>query len=105
MTSHSDFLAGDLVTWQSQASGRQTKKTGVIFYTVAAGERMDKTKAQAKLKAAGYGSQATWATDFDGMARKEASYLVVVPGTSGAGGRLPRVYWPRASGLSLARPS
>ena len=97
----SKFEIGDVVTWASQANGSRTQKTGKIFYVVKPGERMNETKARTALVGQ-FSDVVVWVTDFEGLPRKEQSYLVVVPGT---GRRLPRGYWPRTSALRLADPS
>ena len=89
------FNVGDRVVWRSQAQGSFVEKRGVVFYVVPPGERMDRSKALYHLRVQ-YAENATWRADFGGMARKEESYLVAIPGTDR---KLPVVYWPRTSAL------
>ena len=91
----SRFKVGDRVVWRSQAQGRFVEKRGVVFCVVPPGKRMDRSEALYHLQTQ-FAENATWRADFGGMARKEESYLVAIPGTDR---KLPVVYWPRTSAL------
>ena len=82
---------GDRVTWQSQAAGSTTEKTGEIVVVVPAFKLPYEVMSD-KLK------EENFPRRYDGSARNHESYIVVVKAGKTDKAR-PVLYWPRASSL------
>lgn len=75
------FKLGDRVTWTSQASGRETRKTGEVVAVIPAGKKPGEIFERMNTKR------------FDGAARDHESYGVEVDG---------EIYWPVVAKLKAA---
>ena len=84
------FKKGDKVTWKSQAMGSETTKRGKIVKVLPPGVAAWEVSADLPNHISVSGG---------GMARNHESYIVFVPSPKGK--RLPKMYWPRVSALSL----
>lgn len=86
------FKLGDLVTWKSGAQGSYTDKLGKVVAIVAASEN---PPFERWIDSHSY-------TVGQGRNRSHESYLVSVPSPEGSRA-MPKLYWPRVSGLYLAQ--
>lgn len=84
----STFRTGDTVSWDSQAGGSWTRKTGQVIEVVPEGHKPLTSPTSRK----------PW-----GSPRKEVSYVVEVEVTHSKGTR-KEVYWPLVKGLNPAKP-
>lgn len=85
---------GDKVTWESQAAGSTTTKTGEIVVIVPAGKTPHEamTTAQRRQKLP---------KRYDGWPRDHESYIVKVK-IGKTDKAMPVLYWPRVKGLQMA---
>jgi len=83
------FKVGDLVEWDSHASGYCVRRKGKIKYAVA---------PRAAVYPGAFMPEFTTMFDGDGMPRNHESYLVEVPGGKTPKAK-PKLYWPRVSQL------
>lgn len=86
----SEFKAGDMVTWTSQAGSHSKTKTGRLLFCVPAGRSPVNCPEYQALIQAGYRK-----LDAPGMSRAQPSWIVVV-GTR-------HLYWPRVHQLRLTQ--
>lgn len=85
---------GDKVTWESQAAGSTTTKTGEIYVIVPAG----KTPYEAMNTVQ---RRSNYPKRYDGWPRDHESYIVKVK-KGKTDKAMPVLYWPRVKGLQMA---